>query len=47
MVMQTLTLNALYDSGDKIGAYLAYLFILLMTVELVYVFVKYVITSNK
>jgi hypothetical protein len=39
-------LNA-YQSGDSIGPVLAYIFILLMTIELVYVFVKYVITSNR
>ncbi len=39
-------LNA-YQSGDAIGPVLAYTFILLMTIELVYVFIKYVITSNK
>lgn len=39
-------LNA-YQSGDSIGPVLAYTFIFLMTIELVYVFVKYVVTSNK
>ena len=39
-------LNA-YQSGDAIGPVLAYTFILLMTIELVYVFIKYVITSNR
>ena len=47
MAMQTIMLNAFYNGGDKFGSYLAYLFILLMTIELVYVFVKYVITSNR
>ncbi len=39
-------LNA-YQTGDSIGPVLAYTFILLMTIELIYVFVKYVITSNR
>lgn len=39
-------LNA-YQTGDLVGPVLAYTFILLMTIELIYVFVKYVITSNK
>lgn len=47
MAMQNLMLNALYDGGDKLGPILGWVFVLLMTVELVYVFVKYVITSNK
>lgn len=47
MQLQTLMLNALYNAGDAIGPILGYTFIILMTIELVYVFVKYVITSNK
>lgn len=39
-------LNA-YQTGDLVGPVLAYTFILLMTIELIYVFVKYVVTSNK
>ena len=47
MAMQTLMLNATYDAGDKMGPVLASIFILLMIIEMTYVFVKYVITSNK
>ena len=47
MAMQTILLNALYDSGDKLGGVLSWIFILLMLIEIVYVFLKYVITSNK
>ena len=47
MAMQTILLNALYDSGDKLGGVLSWIFILLMLIEIVYVFMKYVITSNK
>lgn len=39
-------LNA-YQAGDSIGPVLAYVFIFLMTIELIYVFIKYVITSNR
>ena len=39
-------LNA-YQSGDAVGPVLAYIFIFLMTIELVYVFIKYVVTSNR
>lgn len=42
-----LLLDAIYNAGDSIGPILAYTFCLLMTIELVYVFVKYVITSNR
>ena len=47
MAMQTILLNALFDSGNKVGPVLASIFILLMLIEMTYVFVKYVITSNK
>lgn len=47
MEMQTIMLNALYNAGDKVAPMIGWIFILLMTVELIYVFVKYVITSNK
>jgi len=47
MAMQTIMLNAFYNSGDKIGPIIGYIFIMAMLIELVYVFVKYVITSNK
>lgn len=47
MAMQTILLNAFYNSGDKLGSILSWIFILLMTIEIVYVFMKYVITSNK
>jgi hypothetical protein len=42
-----LLLNAIFDAGESIGPILAYTFCFLMAIELVYVFVKYVITSNK
>jgi|GEM_PF-1787857 len=47
MTINPLFLSATYYAGDKFGAVLAYVFILLMAIELVYVFVKYVLTSNK
>jgi len=47
MAMQTILLNAFYNGGDKIAPIVGYLFILLMVIEMSYVFVKYVITSNK
>lgn len=47
MALQTIMLNALYDGGNKIAPYISYIFILLMSIQLIYVFVKYVITSNK
>ncbi len=34
-------LNAFYEAGNKIGPILCWLFILLMTIELIYVMVKY------
>lgn len=40
-------LNAVFNTGESIGPVLAYTFCLLMAIELLYVFFKYVITSNK
>ena len=40
-------LNAVFNAGESIGPILAYTMALLMAVELGYVFVKYVITSDK
>ena len=40
-------LNAIFTAGESIGPILAYTMALLMAVELGYVFVKYVITSDK
>ena len=40
-------LNAFFNAGESIGPILAYTMALLMAIELGYVFVKYVITSNK
>ena len=37
----------IFTTGESIGPIIAYTMALLMAVELVYVFVKYVITSNK
>jgi hypothetical protein len=45
--MAPLMLNAIFNAGETIGPILAYTFALLMAIELGYVFVKYVITSNK
>ncbi len=43
-----LLLGPVYDSGQfVIGPILTYTFLLLMFIELVYVFVKYVLTTNK
>ena len=42
-----LLLNSFYDSGAKLGNILAYVFIFLMVIEIIYVFVKYVVTSDK
>jgi hypothetical protein len=42
-----LLLNAVFNAGESIGPVLAYTFCLLMAIELAYVFVKYVITSDK
>ena len=40
-------LGAGFNAGESIGPILAYTFCFLMAIELVYVFVKYVITSNR
>ena len=40
-------LNAVFNAGESVGPILAYVMCLLMAIELGYVFVKYVITSNK
>lgn len=42
-----LLLDPVYNAGESIGPILAYTMALLMAIELAYVFVKYVITSNK
>ncbi len=42
-----LMLNAIFNAGESIGPILAYTMALLMAIELGYVFVKYVITSNR
>lgn len=48
MAAQPIFLNAIYDAGQNvIGPVLAYTFALLLAIELIYVFVKYVMTSNK
>lgn len=43
----SLLLNALYEAGSKMGNIFAYVFIFLMVIEIVYVFVRFVITSDK
>lgn len=47
MTLQPVLLNAVYNIGDSIGPILAYTFALLMTIELIWVWVKYVMTSDK
>ncbi len=47
MTKPVLMLNAVYEAGNKIAPILCWVFILLMLVAITYVFVKYVITSNK
>ena len=47
MQLQTILLNKLYDTGNIIGPILCWVFILLMTIEVIYVWMKYVIKSNK
>lgn len=42
-----LLLDPVFNFGESIGPILAYTMALLMAIELGYVFVKYVITSNK
>ncbi|MBS1615936.1 MAG: hypothetical protein JST06_07460 [Bacteroidetes bacterium] len=44
----TLLLGPVFDTGEKVvGPILTYTFLLLMFIELVYVFIKYVLTTNK
>ncbi len=40
-------LSTLFNSVESVGPVFAYMLALLMGIELVYVFVKYVITSTK
>lgn len=48
MIQHTLLLSKLYDTFTFGGGIiLAYLFSILLTIEIVYVFIKYVIPSNK
>lgn len=47
MSLSPLFLSAFYNSGDKIGEVLMYVFMILMTIEIIYVFIRYVLTSNK
>lgn len=47
MSMSPLLLSATYNGGDKLGEVLSYVFIFLMLIEIIYVFVRYVLTSNK
>lgn len=47
MVMQPLLLNKLFESGNGLGGILAGVFVLLLTIEIIFVFVKYVLTSDK
>lgn len=42
-----LFLNKIFNAGESIGPILAYTMCLLLTIELIYVFVKYVVTSKK
>lgn len=46
-VMNYVLLNAFYDAGNKVGNILAWVFILLMFIELVYVMAKYLGPSKK
>lgn len=46
--MSYLLLNAFYDSvNNSVGPVLMWVFILLMTIELIYVMAKYVFSSGK
>ena len=45
--MATPQLLNIFNTGESIGPVIAYTMALLMAIELGYVFVKYVITSNK
>lgn len=47
MTFSPLVLSATYNGGDKMGEVFSYVFIFLMLIEIIYVFVRYVLTSNK
>lgn len=47
MSLHPLLLNSTYEAGNAIGPILAYSFSIAIVVEICYVWVKYVITSNK
>lgn len=47
MTKPVILLSGVFETGNKIGPILCATFILLMTLAVAYVFVKYVITSNK
>ena len=47
MASSSLLLNALFESGNNMGGILAAIFGLLMAIEMIFVFIKYVITSDK
>jgi hypothetical protein len=42
-----LLLGPVFNAGESIGPILAYTMCILMAIELLYVFVKYVVTSDK
>ncbi len=44
--LTTMLLNAFYDFGNKIGPLLTWVFILAMTVELIFVMAKYLFTKD-
>jgi hypothetical protein len=45
--MQSLILNAFYDAGNVIGPILAYIFLFLMTISMIYVMAKYLGGSKR
>lgn len=45
-VMNYLLLNAFYDAGNTIGPILVWIFVLLMTIEVIYVMAKYLGTKK-
>lgn len=47
MTISPLLLSATYNAGDKAGEVLSYVLMFLMLIEIIYVFVRYVLTSNK
>ena len=47
MTKPMILISAIYEAGNKIVPILCAVLILLMTLAVAYVFVKYVITSNK